>query len=167
MTALTGEELVVWLEATSEGWKALVAEHPEMLTMPCDVRESQTAGDLLEHIAAVELWYAERLRGDTELVFPKAGERSGAAIYALHAQAMGIVRELLLRPDAFWEEAMELPTRSAGILQVARRAVLVHLAMHAIRHYAQLATLVRQGGVKPGWAMDYLFLKGVAAPKVG
>ena len=167
MTALTGEELMAWLEATSEGWKALVAEHPEVLAMPCDVRESHTAGDLLGHIAAVELWYAQRLRGDAALVFPKADAGSGEAIYSLHAEAMGIVRELLARPDAFWEEAMELPTRSAGVLVVARRVVLVHLAMHAIRHYAQLATLVRQHGVKPGWAMDYLFLEGVTRPKQG
>ncbi len=60
---------------------------------------------------------------------------------------------------------MELPTRSAGVVLVARRAVLVHLAMHAIRHYAQLATLVRQNGVKPGWAMDYLFVEGVTTKK--
>ncbi len=162
---MTGEELMAWLEATSEGWKALVQEHPEVLAMPCDVRESQTAGDLLEHLAAVELWYATRLRGDAALVFPKAEERSGKAIYGLHVEAAAILRELLGRPQTFWDERMELPTRSAGVVLVARRAVLVHLAMHAIRHYAQLATLVRQNGVKPGWAMDYLFAEGVTRPK--
>jgi hypothetical protein len=30
--------------------------------------------------------------------------------------------------------------------------------MHGIRHYAQLATLVRQHGVAPDWPMDYLFM---------
>jgi uncharacterized damage-inducible protein DinB len=29
--------------------------------------------------------------------------------------------------------------------------------MHSIRHYAQLATLVRQHGFQPTWPMDYLF----------
>ncbi len=29
---------------------------------------------------------------------------------------------------------------------------------HGIRHYAQLATLVRQHGVTPDWPMDYLFM---------
>jgi uncharacterized damage-inducible protein DinB len=164
MRALTGEELVAWLESTSTHWRSLVTEHPEVLAMPCDVRESQTAGDLLEHIAVVELWYAQRLRGDAELVFPKAEERSVQAIYALHATAIEILQEMLKRPESFWGETIELPTRSAGVLLVARRAVLVHLAMHAIRHYAQLATLVRQHGVKPGWAMDYLFLEGVTTP---
>ncbi len=167
MTALTGEELMTWLEATSAGWEALVREHPEVLAMPCDVRESQTAGDLLGHIAAVELWYATRLRGDAALVFPEVDARSAEAIFTVHEEAMGMVRELLARSDVFWEETMELPTRSAGVLLVARRVVLVHLAMHAIRHYAQLATLVRQHGVKPGWAMDYLFLEGVATKKQG
>ena len=167
MTALTGDELMAWVEATSAGWKALATEHPEVLRMPCDVRESQTAADLLEHIAAVELWYATRLRGDTELVFPTAEAKTVDAIWALHDEAMRMLRELLERPQAFWDERMELPTRSAGVVLVARRAVLVHLALHAIRHYAQLATLVRENGVKPGWAMDYLFLEGVAQPKQG
>ena len=167
MTVLTGEELVAWLEATSEGWRALVQEHLEVLGMPCDVRESETAGDLLEHIAAVEMWYATRLRGDVEMVFPKAEAKTAEAIYALHAEAVRILGELLGRPQTFWDERMELPTRSAGMVVVARRAVLVHLAMHAIRHYAQLATLVRQNGVAPGWAMDYLFLEGVTTKKQG
>ena len=42
--------------------------------------------------------------------------------------------------------------------RATRRTILVHLAMHGIRHYAQLATIVRQQGVKPDWGMDYLFM---------
>jgi uncharacterized damage-inducible protein DinB len=33
----------------------------------------------------------------------------------------------------------------------------VHLTLHSMRHYAQLATLVRQQGFKTTWPMDYLF----------
>jgi len=36
--------------------------------------------------------------------------------------------------------------------------VLFHALLHGIRHYAQLATLVRQHGIKPEWPMDYLFM---------
>jgi uncharacterized damage-inducible protein DinB len=30
--------------------------------------------------------------------------------------------------------------------------------LHSIRHYGQLATLVRREGIKPNWAMDYLMM---------
>lgn len=45
-----------------------------------------------------------------------------------------------------------------GVLRASRKTILVHALMHSIRHYAQLATLVRQHGVKPDWQMDYLLM---------
>jgi uncharacterized damage-inducible protein DinB len=38
--------------------------------------------------------------------------------------------------------------------------MLFHTLLHGIRHYAQLATLARQYGIKPDWSMDY-FLMGI------
>jgi uncharacterized damage-inducible protein DinB len=38
----------------------------------------------------------------------------------------------------------------------------VHVLMHSIRHYAQLATLMRQHGIKPDWPGDYLFMQATA-----
>jgi uncharacterized damage-inducible protein DinB len=49
-------------------------------------------------------------------------------------------------------------TRTMGRARAARKAVLFHAMLHAIRHYAQLATLVRRQGIKPNWAMDYLMM---------
>jgi uncharacterized damage-inducible protein DinB len=40
-----------------------------------------------------------------------------------------------------------------------RKTILFHALLHGIRHYAQLATLVRQCGVQPGWHMDYLVMR--------
>jgi uncharacterized damage-inducible protein DinB len=54
-------------------------------------------------------------------------------------------------------------TRSAGVLKASRRTVFVHLLMHSIRHYAQLATIVRHNGVKPDWGMDYLLMGATSA----
>jgi hypothetical protein len=43
--------------------RALLTTHPEALTLPCDIRESNTVRDVVHHIVAVELRYAERLSG--------------------------------------------------------------------------------------------------------
>jgi uncharacterized damage-inducible protein DinB len=45
-----------------------------------------------------------------------------------------------------------------GKLVSTRKTVFIHAMMHSIRHYAQLATILRQHGIKPDWPMDYLFM---------
>lgn len=158
MTALTADELLAWLDRTSSGWRELLTTHPEALTFPCDVREGRTVDDLIQHIVAVELRYAERLAGLTETPYDAVPKGSADVLYATHDRAVALLRDVLTRPDVNWEEVLEFTTRSAGTLRASRRTVLVHLAMHGIRHYAQLAMLVRQRGVKPDWLMDYLLM---------
>ena len=157
MLALTGEDLLSWLDDTTSRWTSLIDAHPQVLGFPCDVRETENVAQLLQHIVAVELRYAERLADRPETDYSNIPYSSTADIAATHRQAMGLLQPLLARDDTFWNESIQFVTRSAGTVQATRRTVLVHLAMHAIRHYAQLATLVRQHGVKPDWFMDYLF----------
>ncbi len=158
MLALSTTELLAWLERTSAGWRDLLTAHPEALDFPCDVREGETVRDLVHHIVAVELRYAERLKGLPASEYDALPRTDTAALYATHDRAMALLGEVLEDEHVPWEEELEFVTRSAGTLRASRRVVLVHLMMHSIRHYAQLAMLVRQGGVKPGWGMDYLLM---------
>ena len=158
MTALTGAELLDWLERTTAGWRDLVRQHPEVLLFPCSTRETQTVAELLGHIVAVELRYAELLRDLPESPQEPVLPGEGDAIFAVHARAMHLLQPVLQNDEPFWHEAIDFQTRSAGRVRTPRRVILVHLAMHSIRHYAQLATLVRERGVAPGWPMDYLFM---------
>ncbi len=159
MVAITGTELQEWVEYTSQRWKALLLSHPEVLSFPCDIRETQSVAQLLQHIVAVELRYAERLNGLEETPYESIAFDSVDAIYATHEKAMNLLRPLSDKDDSFWQGELEFKTRSAGTLRATRRVVLVHLLMHSIRHYAQLATLTRTHGVAPDWGMDYLLMK--------
>jgi uncharacterized damage-inducible protein DinB len=156
MTALTDEELQAWVERSSSGWKQLLASHPEILALPCDIRECHTVAELLQHIVAVELRYAERLRDLPQTDYTSIPFGTTEEIYATHDRAMELWREAQADSSTDWEEQLVFVTRSAGTLQASRRVVLVHALMHSIRHYAQLATLVRQHGIQPDWMMDYL-----------
>lgn len=158
MVAITGIELLDWVEETSRGWKRLVSAHPEILSFPCDIRETNNAAQLLQHIVAVELRYAERLNELPQTLYESIPYDSAEAIYATHDRAMDLLRPLLDRDDSYWEEVLEIKTRSAGTLRASRRTVLVHLLTHSIRHYAQLATLSRQHGVPTDFAMDYILM---------
>jgi uncharacterized damage-inducible protein DinB len=159
MMAMTADELMAWNERTAEGWRSLAGRHPELLSFPCDVYETRNVGELLQHIVAVELRFAQRLHGLPESPYEEIPYDSAQAIYATHDEAMVLLNELLrdLQPS-WWEETITFATRRIGTLQASRRTLLIHALMHSIRHYAQLATLVRQQGIKPDWSMDYLMM---------
>ncbi len=162
MIALTAQELIAWTEATSTGFEGLLTAHPEALAFPCDISGTRSVAEFVQHIVAVELRYAERLHGLPETPYEEVPMNSAAALYAKHDRAFNLVRELEDRDEHFWDEAISFTTRRGDAMHVDRRHVLVHMLMHSIRHYAQLATLVRQQGVAPAWPMDYLFM----APRV-
>jgi hypothetical protein len=45
-----------------------------------------------------------------------------------------------------------------GPAHSTRKTIFFHALLHGIRHYAQLATIVRRHDIKPGRPMDYLFM---------
>ncbi|MGA1982588.1 MAG: DinB family protein [Acidobacteriaceae bacterium] len=155
--ALSADEVMAWLDTTSKNWRGLIEEHPEILNLPCDVMGVGTVGGLLQHIVAVELRYADQLSGLPPTEYAAIPFDSAAAIYATHDRAMKMFRELLAE-GGDWDAKFEFVTRSMGPMRSTRKTVLFHAILHGIRHYAQLATLVRQHGIKPGWPMDYLFM---------
>lgn len=155
--ALTADEMLAWLETTSTNWRALVEAHPEVLALACDVMGVGTVGGLLQHIVAVEVRYAEQLSGLPVTEYEAIPFDSAAAIYATHERAVRLYRKQLAG-DVDWDEKIELKTRSLGALRASRKTTFFHAMLHSMRHYAQLATLVRQHGIKPGWQMDYLMM---------
>jgi uncharacterized damage-inducible protein DinB len=155
---LTGEEVLAWLEKNSEHWQSLLTEHPEALALPCDIAGAKSAGELLQHIVAVELRYAERLAGLPITDYATIAFDSAASIYATHNRALTLFKEQLASRDVDWDERIEFVTRTMGPARSSRKTVLFHALLHSARHYAQLATLIRQHGIKPGWPMDYFFM---------
>lgn len=158
MTALSADELMRWADSTSLRWFEVLRKHPEALTFECDIMQTGTVAKLVQHIVAVELRYAQRLVGVPESSYDQVPFGTVEELSETHRQAMETLNGLLLDKNYDWEQSIQFQTRSAGVLRASRRTVLVHTLMHSIRHYAQLATLVRQHGVKPDWPMDYIFM---------
>jgi len=162
--ALTADEMLAWLDRTSNNWKELLSTHPEALALPCDVMGVSTVGGLLQHIVAVELRYAEQLSGMPPTEYASIPFGSPAEIYTTHEGAMALFRALLAS-GIDWDERIDYVTRTMGPARSARKTILFHALLHGIRHYAQLATLVRQHGIKPGWPMDYIAMDIELVPK--
>ncbi len=114
-----------------------------------------TIGELVRHIFAAELRYAERIRqlpltdpaslpaGDVEALFA-LGERSRGAL-------LDLLRDF---PRERWDQPQQVqigPQPRA----VTPRKMVVQAILHEIRHWAQVSTLLRIGGRKGG-SRDFL-----------
>jgi len=154
--ALTASHLLEWNDETTQHWKALLTANPAALDFPCDVYGVESVRGLLRHIFAVEIRYAQRLSGERVTPYEEIPVGSIDELFAFHDIAITKYRNLLDDESVDWQEKLEFKTLSAGTLNTSRKKVLFHALLHGIRHYAQLATLIRQHGVKPDWAMDFL-----------
>jgi uncharacterized damage-inducible protein DinB len=157
MTGVSGAELLAWNHVTFEKWMELAEERPALLDVPCDVLDTGTVRALLHHIVMVELRYAQRLCDEIETAYEDVPQTLPSMV-AAHAGMKQRVESLLADDGYDWEKIIDFQTRSRGMLRTARKTILIHMLLHGIRHYAQLATLARQAGFKPGWPMDYLFM---------
>lgn len=154
---ISAEKLVAWNDATAQRWHEFILANPLVLGLLCDIRNGRTVTDTLQHIVAVELRYAQRLAGLPESRYEEIPKNSIDSLHAAHELAIGLVRNLLANPDYDWSVELTFDTISLGRLRATRETILLHLTLHSMRHYAQLATLVRQQGFKTTWPMDYLF----------
>lgn len=155
---LSAEELMIWNERTSQAWRSFLAEHPEALTLTCDIAGTKVSGELFQHIVAAELRYAERLAELPVSDYSAVPYDSAEALYAVHDRASAILRGLLADETIDWDGKIDFMTRTLGPMRSTRRAVLFHSQLHGIRHYAQLATLMRQRELPWKWPLDYLAL---------
>lgn len=150
------EHLLAWNDTTAQHWRDFILANPAILTLPSDIRNGSTVANTLHHIVAAELRYAHRLASLPEPDYAVIPSDSIHSLLAAHTRAFEIVRERLADPAYDWSAEITFETITMGRLRATRETILLHLTLHSIRHYAQLATLVRQQGFKPTWPMDYL-----------
>ena len=155
---LTAQEVLAWNETTSNQWRKFLTENPAILALPCDIPSKSTAAaQLLQHIVAVELRYAERIARLPASDYERVPYDSVEVIYATHDRAISLLKQSLAA-DIDWDDVIEFQTRSYGAMRASLKTNYFHALLHSIRHYAQLATLVRQHGYQPNWLGDYLLM---------
>ena len=156
--ALTFRELLDYTRAETEHWHRWLAAQPrEVLELPVGSGRTATARGLIHHIIVVERRYVDRLRGEPVTTYEAVPSDSLDALFATFADTRARLDEWLEHAsDADLARRMEFQTLSAGILTGSAREVVVHLLMHGIRHWAQLATALRQQGHATDWSHDIL-----------
>ena len=117
-----------------------------------------TVWSLIDHIFLVEKRHTQRLKRE-----PNVDTETGVAdpdIKALFAYARGARSELAqfihTTPDSELARPRDFQFASAS-LTVSPRKLVFHIFFHEIRHWAQIATAVRNGGFSPPGNHDPLF----------
>ena len=119
---------------------------------PRNVRE------FLLHIFAVELRYAQRLNHEEISSYESLLQGSVADLFRIGDRARaGYSKYLSRATDEDLKTVLEFPTRSAGTLRASNRKIFAHAMLHSVRHWAQLATALREAGYEAKWGKDFLF----------
>lgn len=159
LAAVTFEELLADFDLTAARWKEFFAANPAAAEIPTDIANSGTIGALVWHIYAAAVRLSERLLGEPVTNFAATVPvKNISTAWEMHARAAEKLRGFLAGADkATLDEVMQFEIKAAGKFEVTRRKVCLQVFVHAMRHWAQIGTLVRQNGFPVGWPQDILF----------
>ena len=145
----TDEERTKW-----EKWFALQGDEP--LQVPLAGDKQTTVGMLILHIFGPELRYVERLRGQpvTEYRDEPTDRADGIFKFGRHSRAA--LRELVQTAQpADWARVLEFNVGQYQLGASARKIIL-HVLIHEIRHWAQIARIMREHDLPPPGGHDLL-----------
>ncbi|MGC2324818.1 MAG: DinB family protein [Terriglobales bacterium] len=159
MTGLSFPELLRFNEQETDRWHQFLGKQgPTVLEVTVDLAGGGTVRDLLLHMFAVELKYAERLSGGQITQPFELPNRTVDEIFNIATTAHEKISGYLqTASEADLNRKITFPTLSAGEQTATRRKVLGHALVHSLRHWAQLTTEMRRRGYKADWHHDFLF----------
>lgn len=156
--ALTFRELLDYTRAETEHWRRwLAAQPPEVLDLPAGTGRTATVRGLVHHIIVVERRYTDRLRGEPVSNYADVPSEPLDAMFVSFTDTRARLEQWLQSAaDSDLAKVLEFQTLSAGTQSASARKVAVHLLLHGVRHWAQLATTLRQQGHATDWPHDIL-----------
>lgn len=155
-------EIQQWERAEIAHWEVLFGEHPDALDWPfateddSDPRLAQVRG-VVHHIAAVAHRYADRLEGLPTTPYHAIPAAPDAALFTALREANARLGAWVANAsDSELARVMEFDTISAGTIRASTRKIAAHALLHGVRHWAQLATVLRMHGLPTTWQHDLL-----------
>jgi uncharacterized damage-inducible protein DinB len=158
MRGLSFGELLDYTSEETKHWRDWFRKNPAALDLASDIAGTKTVREVVLHIAIVQARYAERLLNLPITEYNQLAAKSADELFALANKSAEDLRSFAVAAnDADWDGTLTFPTRSAGTLTASRRKIFVHALLHGVRHWAQLATFLRQEGYKQDWQHDFIF----------
>jgi len=154
-------ELLHLNEAETKRWQAWFKVQPAaVLEVPVTIANAGTVRGLLFHIFAVELRHSERLIGAEATPHDSLPKDSVDSLFHIGERARATLKKFLdSTSDDDLRQMLEIHTVSAGLIHSSKRKLLTHIFIHGIRHWAQLATALREAGFATNWRHDVVFMQ--------
>jgi uncharacterized damage-inducible protein DinB len=160
---LSANELLRFCFAETQRWREWLADHENLLDLPIDIAQAKTVRELILHVVAVDLRYSERLLGESVTEYTELPTSRLEDLFSTADRAREKLETFVQQAgEADWNQVLTFPTRSAGTLSSSKRKIFIHTLLHGMRHWAQLATYLRQQGHKQPWAHDFIFSDAIA-----
>ena len=115
-----------------------------------------TVGDLIRHMFSAEKRYVDRLSGRPLTDATSIPNEDIEALFQFGQRSRKDLREFVETfPAREWDVPQDLKLMNS-VLTVTPRKIVVHILLHEIRHWAQIATLFRLSGLTDDFH-DFLF----------
>lgn len=155
---LTLDDLITYTSWQRGEWRAWFDAHPEALRMsagPNGDGRFTTVGDLVKHVFSAEQRYVQRLRNEPLADHTNVPSDDAGALFDLgDASRRDLLQLAATFPAGEWDVPREFRILSY-LVTVTPRKIVVHVLMHEIRHWAQIATMCRLNGAAVGF-QDFL-----------
>jgi len=116
----------------------------------------ESVGDLVRHIFSAEKRYVDRLSARPLTDASSVPNDNIEELFQFGKQSRKDLTELLQTlPQEDWDVPVEFKLMNS-VVRMTPKKIVVHTLMHEIRHWAQIATVVRLNGRK-GEFHDFLF----------
>ncbi len=138
-------------------WHQWFLEHPAAWDVPFATGRMATIGKLVLHIFAVELRYTQRLLGEEVTRWEDFPQSSIEDVFELGENARAqLVQFLTTAPESELDRVLTFETLTAGTVTANKHKLASNVFLHDIRHWAQIATVLRQQGYADQWPHDLL-----------
>jgi uncharacterized damage-inducible protein DinB len=148
------------LELTStehHRWRDWFAEHPAAWAVPFATGRMATIGGVVLHIFGVELRYTQRLLDQEATSWEEIRQTSIEEVFELGDDARGqLVHFLTTAPEKELDRVLTFQTLTAGTVSASKHKIASNIFLHDIRHWGQIATVLRQNGFTDQWPHDLL-----------
>ena len=163
MRGLSFGELLDYCAEETNHWRDFFKANPDALDKPCDIAGTKTVREVVLHIVIVQMRYAERLLNLSITEYESLTGKSGTELFLLGQKSFEDLRSFAVAAnDTDWDGKLTFPTRTGGTLTASRRKIFIHALLHGVRHWAQLATFLRQQGYRQDWPHDFIFSNVIA-----
>ena len=155
--ALSYKLLLEFTSAEQHRWNDWFVGNPDAWAIPFATGRMATIGGVVHHIFGVELRYTQRLRDERVTEWEEFRETSVEEVFALGDNARSqLVDFLTTAEESELDKVLTFKTLTAGMVTASKHKIASNIFLHGIRHWGQIATVLRQNGFTDRWGHDML-----------